>query len=77
MAKHLDHFIDEVIEEHVRNRRDGGVDVDSEEHNDFVDVLLSMEKGNSTGSSINRTAIKALILVSSNIVYCKSLQTVF
>jgi len=70
VAKHLDQFIDEVIEEHVRNGRDGGVDVDSEEQNDFVDVLLSMEKNrvNTTHSLIDRTAIKALILVSKNTI---------
>ncbi|KAL9329323.1 hypothetical protein ACSQ67_004326 [Phaseolus vulgaris] len=70
LAKHLDQFIDEVIEEHVRNGRDGGVDVDSEDQNDFVDVLLSMEKNNAntTNSLIDRTAIKALILVSKNTI---------
>ncbi|KAK7342595.1 hypothetical protein VNO80_25551 [Phaseolus coccineus] len=64
LAKHLDQFIDKVIEEHVRNGRDGGVDVDSEDQNDFEDVLLSMEKNNAntTNSLIDRTAIKALIL---------------
>ncbi|KAK7400541.1 hypothetical protein VNO78_11750 [Psophocarpus tetragonolobus] len=60
VAKQLDQFIDQVIEEHIRNGRD--VDVDSEEQNDFVDVLLSIEKSNTTGSLIDRTATKALIL---------------
>lgn len=67
VAKHLDQFIDEVIEDHVRNGRNGDVDVDSKQQNDFVDVLLSMEKNNTTGSPIDRTVIKALILVSKNI----------
>ncbi|KAG5038404.1 hypothetical protein JHK86_019244 [Glycine max] len=62
VAKHLDQFIDEVIEDHVRNGRNGDVDVDSKQQNDFVDVLLSMEKNNTTGSPIDRTVIKALIL---------------
>ncbi|XP_047168924.1 cytochrome P450 736A117-like [Vigna umbellata] len=65
IAEHLDQFIDQVIQEHVtRNGRDGGADVDSRDHNDFVDVLLSMEENNAntTDSLINRTAIKALIL---------------
>ncbi|QCD84330.1 Cytochrome P450 [Vigna unguiculata] len=63
VAKHLDQFIDEVIEEHIiRNGRYGVVD--SGDHDDFVDVLLSMEKNNAntTDSLIDRTAIKALIL---------------
>ncbi|XP_020222098.1 cytochrome P450 71A4 [Cajanus cajan] len=60
VAKHLDQFISEVIEEHVMNGRD--VDVDTEEQNDFVDVLLSVENSNSTGYPVDRTAIKALIL---------------
>ncbi|CAJ1936426.1 unnamed protein product [Sphenostylis stenocarpa] len=54
--------LDEVIEEHARNGRDGGVDVDSEDQSDFVDVLLSIEKNNTSDSLINRTAVKALIL---------------
>ncbi|KAG4959934.1 hypothetical protein JHK85_037383 [Glycine max] len=62
VAKHLDQFIDEVIEEHVRNGRDGHADVDSEEQNDFVDVMLSIEKSNTSGSLIDRSAMKALIL---------------
>ncbi|RZC03687.1 Cytochrome P450 71A6 [Glycine soja] len=62
VAKHLDQFIEEVIQEHVRNRRDGDVDVDSEEQSDFVDVFLSIEKSNTTGSLINRNAIKGLML---------------
>ena len=51
-------FIDEVISDHVRNGRDGHVDVDSEEQNDFVNVLLSIEKSKTTGSTIDRTPIK-------------------
>jgi len=69
VAKHLDQFIEEVIQEHVRNRRDGDVDVDSEEQSDFVDVFLSIEKSNTTGSLINRNAIKGLMLVSKNIIF--------
>ncbi|KAH1242944.1 Cytochrome P450 71A4 [Glycine max] len=40
VAKNLDQFIDEVISDHVRNGRDGHVDVDSEEQNDFVNDML-------------------------------------
>ncbi|XP_058730861.1 cytochrome P450 736A117-like [Vicia villosa] len=59
VAKHLDEFIEEVIEDHIRRRSDGDVGVDD---NDFVDVLLSVQKTNDIGFLIDRTAIKALIL---------------
>ncbi|KAJ1405497.1 Cytochrome P450 [Sesbania bispinosa] len=66
VAKHLDEFIDEVIEEHIscwsRNSKDGHVDLDSEDQNDFVDVLLTIQNTSSIGFPIDRTAIKALIL---------------
>ncbi|KAL2344007.1 hypothetical protein Fmac_005292 [Flemingia macrophylla] len=61
VAKHLDQFISKVIEDHVKDGRDV-VDVDSEDKNDFVDVLLSCENSNRAGSPIDRTATKALIL---------------
>ncbi|KAJ1417602.1 Cytochrome P450 [Sesbania bispinosa] len=78
VTKHLDEFIDEVIEEHIncrsRNSKDGHVDIDSEDHNDFVDVLLSIQKTNATGFPIDRTSIKALILVDSASYNNKSLR---
>ncbi|XP_061349461.1 cytochrome P450 736A117-like [Gastrolobium bilobum] len=60
VAKHLDEFIDEVIEEHISC--DGHAEVDSEDQNDFVDVLLSIQKTNTIGFQVDRTTIKALIL---------------
>ncbi|KAJ1417592.1 Cytochrome P450 [Sesbania bispinosa] len=67
VAKHLDEFIDEVIEEHIncrsKNSKDGYVDEDSEDQNDFVDVLLSIQKTNAIGFPIDRTTIKGLIMV--------------
>ncbi|CAK8572587.1 unnamed protein product [Lathyrus sativus] len=63
VAKYLDEFIEEVIEDHIFRRSDGDVDVDdNEERNDLVDVLLSLQKSNAIGFPIDRTAIKALIL---------------
>ncbi|KEH31103.1 cytochrome P450 family 71 protein [Medicago truncatula] len=59
-AKILDDFIEQVIEDHISRRSDG--DVENEEHNDFVDVLLSVQKTDAIGFSIDKTAIKALIL---------------
>ena len=67
VAKRLDEFLDEVIEEHIscwsRKGSDKGVDLDSEDHNDFVDVLLSIQKSDAIGFQIDRTTVKALILV--------------
>jgi hypothetical protein len=63
-AKYLDEFIKEVIEEHIFRSSDGDVSDDSEDHNDFVDVLLSVQKTNAISIPIDRTSIKALILVS-------------
>ncbi|KAJ1405500.1 Cytochrome P450 [Sesbania bispinosa] len=61
VAKYMDDFIDEVIDEHItctsRNSMDG------EDQNDFVDVLLSIQKRNAIGFPIDRTTIKALIVV--------------
>ncbi|WJX52173.1 hypothetical protein P8452_38310 [Trifolium repens] len=61
-AKYLDEFIEQVIEEHISRWSDGDVSVDSEDQNDFVDVLLSIQKTNAIGFPIERTSIKALIL---------------
>jgi cytochrome P450 len=61
VAKHLDEFFEEVIEEHISGKKsDGHV---GEENNDFVDILLSVQKSNAAGFSIDRTAIKGLLLV--------------
>ncbi|XP_045822886.1 cytochrome P450 736A117-like [Trifolium pratense] len=60
VAKHLDEFFEEVIEQHISGKRsDGHV---GEESNDFVDILLSVQKSNAAGFSIDRTAIKGLLL---------------
>jgi len=71
-AKNLDEFIEQVIEDHISRRSDG--DVETEEQSDFVDVLLSLQKTNAMGVPIDRTAIKALILVGNNIIFIYVLQ---
>lgn len=58
VAKELDNFLDEVVDEHMRN--DGW---QREHKKDFVDVLLWIQKENTAGFPIDRTSIKALILV--------------
>ncbi|KAJ1417596.1 Cytochrome P450 [Sesbania bispinosa] len=78
VTKHFDEFIDEVIDEHItcrsRKSKDGHVDVDSEDQNDFVDVLLSIQKTNAIGFPIDRITIKALILIDSASYSNKSLR---
>ena len=65
VARQFDEFLDEVIEEHVLRR--GGhkhADVDGECQDDFVDILLELQKTNSSiGFQVDRTIIKALTLV--------------
>ncbi|CAJ2678520.1 unnamed protein product [Trifolium pratense] len=60
-AKYLDEFLEQVIEEHISYRLRNDT-VDNEEHSDFVDVLLSVQKTNAIGFPIDRTVIKTLIL---------------
>lgn len=58
VAKGLDEFLEGVVEEHMAQQKSG----DGEEHNDFVDVLVWIHKGNLAGIEIDRTSIKAVIL---------------
>jgi len=67
VAKQLDDFFEEVIEEHISSNGHAGDE--NEVQNDFVDVLLSLQKTNAMGFPIDRTSIKALILVSNNIIH--------
>ncbi|XP_047169988.1 cytochrome P450 736A117-like [Vigna umbellata] len=64
VAKQLDEFFDEVVDEHVSRR---GHDVhddndDDDEQNDLVDILLRIQKTNALGFQIDKTTIKAIIL---------------
>ncbi|KEH31104.1 putative cytochrome P450 [Medicago truncatula] len=61
VAKQLDEFFEEVIEEHISGDRTNGHGVENEQ-SDFVDVLLSLQKTNAMGFPIDRISIKALIL---------------
>ncbi|PNX81321.1 cytochrome p450 71a26-like protein, partial [Trifolium pratense] len=66
VAKVFDEFLDQVVEEHVSDWLEKGKkglgDFDNQEHNDFVDVLLWIQRENATGFEIDRTIIKALIM---------------
>ena len=61
VAKQLDDFLEEVIEEHLNFEKKEGHD-----HvlGDFMDVLFWIQKENVIGFPIDRVSIKALILVS-------------
>ena len=63
VAKQLDEFFDQVLDEHVSRRVRHVHGDDDEEQNDFVDILLRIQEQNATGFEIDRTTIKALILV--------------
>ncbi|CAJ1952702.1 unnamed protein product [Sphenostylis stenocarpa] len=61
VAKQLDEFFDEVVEEHV-SKRGHDAHGDDEMKNDLVDNLLRIQKTDAMGFQIDRTIIKALIL---------------
>ncbi|KAJ1397224.1 Cytochrome P450 [Sesbania bispinosa] len=67
VAKLFDEFLDEVVEEHVsgwlERGKDGLDDFDGKGQNDFVDILLWIQRRNAMGFEIDRTIIKALIMV--------------
>ncbi|KAK7274919.1 hypothetical protein RIF29_16020 [Crotalaria pallida] len=82
VAKQFDEFLEQVIEDHVNgncwssgkgnSNDDDHVDLDSkEERNDFVDVLLSIQKNHTIGFPIDTTTIKALILHKASSEYQK------
>ncbi|XP_057738649.1 cytochrome P450 736A117-like [Arachis stenosperma] len=68
VATRFDKFLEEVVDHHVNRYPDDvtsnldHVGSDSQGHNDFVDVLLFLQRTNATGFPINRTVIKCLIL---------------
>ncbi|KAH7857809.1 hypothetical protein Vadar_016710 [Vaccinium darrowii] len=57
VAKELDDFLESVVEEHVERERKGG-----EREQDFVDVLLEVQRENQAGIPIHRDSVKALTL---------------
>ncbi|KAJ0579862.1 putative cytochrome P450 [Helianthus annuus] len=62
VAEELDEFLEEVIEEHENKKK--GEDTNSDEAGeDFVDILIDLQKDKTTGFSLQRDSLKALILV--------------
>ncbi|WCJ36161.1 cytochrome P450 family 71 subfamily A polypeptide 26 [Euphorbia peplus] len=59
VAKEMDEFFDRVVDEHVANDINCKGESTSK---DFVDVLLWIQRENMAGFTIDRTAIKAIIL---------------
>ena len=74
VAKQLDDFLEGVIEEHLNFERKEGHD---HALNDFVDVLLWIQKENVISFSIDRVGIKGVILVSNSLSLSLSLSHVF
>jgi hypothetical protein len=65
VAKKLDDLLEDVVEDHISCQKGGNYDgSESEENGDFVDVLLWIQRTESLGFPIDRTVIKALLLVS-------------
>ncbi|MED6195856.1 hypothetical protein PIB30_041885 [Stylosanthes scabra] len=74
VATRFDKFLEEVVDHHANGYQDDDVTrnvdhvgssasaSDAQGHNDFVDVLLSLQNTNATGFPIDRTAIKCLML---------------
>ncbi|GKE35281.1 cytochrome P450 [Tanacetum coccineum] len=60
-AKESDEFLESIIEEHVNKKRGDGSG--SEEEQNFIDILLDVQKDNTMGFSLHRDSIKAIILV--------------
>ena len=60
VAKELDEFLEGVVEEHMES---GSDDHEEDQHKNFVDILLWIQRENLLGFPIDRTCIKAIILV--------------
>lgn len=61
LAKRFDQFLDMVVQEHIDSSKGSQRDEDDGQ-NDFVDVLLSVQKQNTV--PIDRVGIKGIVLVS-------------
>ncbi|KAK9069920.1 hypothetical protein SSX86_010318 [Deinandra increscens subsp. villosa] len=60
IAKEFDEFLEMVIEEHVNKKK--GEDTKSNEGEDFVDILLELQKNDTSGFTLRRDTLKVLIL---------------
>ncbi|XP_059658926.1 cytochrome P450 736A117-like [Cornus florida] len=66
IAKELDEFLEGVIEDHIDSKKKesngGGSGDQDKKQQDFVDVLLEIQRENTDGFLLQRDSIKALIL---------------
>lgn len=62
VAKELDDFLDKVVQERVDNIEFGSYNNQNGNGEDFLDIMLGVHKDNSTGVSIDRDSVKAVIL---------------
>ncbi|KAK9938214.1 hypothetical protein M0R45_014967 [Rubus argutus] len=63
LAKQADEFLEMVVQEHMDKSKSGNDGMNNnEDHKDFVDVLLAVQKENALGFPIDRVGIKAIIL---------------
>lgn len=63
IGKEFDEFLEGVIEEHVKkNTKVDDVDGGNDHCQDFVDILLDVQKENTAGFTFTRDTIKAIIL---------------
>ncbi|XP_059637328.1 cytochrome P450 736A117-like [Cornus florida] len=66
IAKELDEFLEGVIEDHIDSKKkesnDGGSGDQDKKHQDFVDVLLEIQRENTDDFLLHRDSIKAIIL---------------
>ncbi|KAK1436698.1 hypothetical protein QVD17_02480 [Tagetes erecta] len=56
VTKELDEFLEDVIDEHVNKRKE------DDEGQDFIDILLNVQKDKTTGFTFERDTIKAVIM---------------
>ncbi|PWA48965.1 cytochrome P450 [Artemisia annua] len=60
ISKEFDEFLESIIEEHVNSRRGDGSGCQEEQN--FIDILLDVQKDKTTGFTFHRDSIKALLL---------------
>ncbi|KAK9073472.1 hypothetical protein SSX86_007796 [Deinandra increscens subsp. villosa] len=60
VAKQFDEFLEGVIEEHLTTKASKGTKTNERE--DFIDILLNVQKDETTGFTFQRDAVKAVIL---------------
>ncbi|KAI3454397.1 hypothetical protein Pfo_011060 [Paulownia fortunei] len=62
VANEVDDFLELVIQEHLNVGLESGDAIKDKSKENFVDILLNIYKDNTTGVSIDRDSIKAIIL---------------